>query len=120
VSAHRRARVAEQIREQVAAVIARELKDPRIGFVTVTRVELSADLAHAKAFVSVLGDSKQRSESLAGLRQATGYVRRELGRRLRMRVLPEVQFVYDKGIDAADRLARLLEEVRADDAEGED
>lgn len=122
MSGHRRARVAEEIREQIAAVIARELKDPRIGFVTVTRVEVSADLAYAKAFVSVLGDSKQRADSLSGLKQATGFVRRELGRRMRMRVLPELQFVYDKGVDATDRVARLLEQVRArdDDAEGED
>jgi len=118
VSGHRRARVAQEMREQIALLIARELKDPRIGFVTVTRVEVSADLGYAKAFVSVLGDAKQKADSLSGLQQATGFVRRLLGRRLRMRVLPQLQFVYDKGIDATDRVARLLEEVRAGDDEG--
>jgi ribosome-binding factor A len=107
--------VAEEMREQIARLVARELKDPRIGFVTITRVEVSADLGHAKAYVSVLGDDKQRRESLIGLKQAAGFVRREVGRRMRMRVLPDVQFVYDKGVDATDRVARLLDQVRADE-----
>lgn len=115
MSGHRRARVAEEMREQIARLVARELKDPRIGFVTITRVEVSADLGHAKAYVSVLGDDKQRRESLIGLKQAAGFVRREVGRRMRMRVLPDVQFVYDKGVDATDRVARLLDQVRADE-----
>jgi ribosome-binding factor A len=121
VSGHRRERVAEEMREQIAQLVARQLKDPRIGFVTVTRVEVTADFAHAKVFVSVLGDEKQRRDSLAGLERAAGFVRREVGRRMRMRVLPEIHFVYDKGVDATDRVARLLDEVRARDGErGED
>ncbi len=121
MTGHRRARVAEEMREQIAKLVARELKDPRIGFVTVTRVEVTADFGHAKAYVSVLGDDKQKRETLAALQRAQGFVRREVGRRMRMRVLPEVQFVYDKGIDATDRIARLLDEVRSrDDERGED
>jgi ribosome-binding factor A len=108
--------VAEEMREQIAQLVARELKDPRIGFVTITRVEVTADLGHAKVYVSVLGDDKQKRETLVGLKQAAGFVRREVGRRMRMRVLPEVHFVYDKGVDATDRVARLLDEVRARDA----
>jgi ribosome-binding factor A len=121
VSSHRRERVSGELRDEIAKIVSRGLKDPRIGFVTVTRVELSADLGHAKAFVSVLGNEDQRRESMAGLKQATGFVRREVGRRIRMRVLPEIQFVYDKGVDATDRVAQLLDQVRArDEREGED
>lgn len=120
MSGHRRERVAEELREQIAQLVARELKDPRIGFVTITRVEVTADLAHAKAYVSVLGDEQQKRDSLVGLKTAAGFVRREVGRRMRLRVLPEVHFVYDKGVDATDRVARLLDEVRARDERGED
>lgn len=106
-------RLAEEIREQVARMIASELKDPRLGFVTVTRVELAHDLGHARVHVGVLGDEAERRKSLAALQQASGFVRRELGRRLRIRHTPAVEFRYDKGIDATDRVARLLEAERA-------
>jgi ribosome-binding factor A len=102
----------EEVREEVATIIGGGLKDPRIGFVTVTRAELTDDLQHARIYVGVLGDAAQRERTLAGLRQAAGYVRRELGRRLRARHTPEVTFHYDAGLDAADRVARLLEDVK--------
>lgn len=105
-------RMAEEIREQVARMIAFDLKDPRIGFVTVTRVELAADMGHACVHVGVLGGEAERKKTLAGLQQASGFVRRELGKRLRIRHTPEVEFRYDKGLDATDRVARLLEEER--------
>jgi ribosome-binding factor A len=109
-------RLEEEIREEVAKIIAGELKDPRIGFVTVTGVHLTPDLRHARINVGVLGDQAAREKSLAGLRQASGFVRRELGRRLRIRHTPEVAFQYDKGLDATDRVARLLGEVAAEEA----
>jgi ribosome-binding factor A len=112
-SGRRNARLAEEIREEVAAIIGRELKDPRIGFVTVTRVELAADLRWVRVFVGILGDDAQREKCLAGLRQASGFVRREVGRRIRVRYTPELSFVYDAGLDATDRVARLLEETGA-------
>ena len=105
-------RLAEEIREQVARMIASDLKDPRLGFVTVTRVELAHDLGHARIHVGVLGSEAEREKSLSALRQASGFVRRELGKRLRIRHTPEIDFRYDKGLDATDRVARLLEEER--------
>lgn len=105
-------RLAEEIREQVARMIASDLKDPRIGFVTVTRVELANDLGHARVHVGVLGGEAERTKTLAALQQASGFVRRELGKRLRIRHTPEVDFRYDKGLDATDRVARLLEAER--------
>ena len=113
----RNERLAEEIREAVAHIIGTDLKDPRIGFVTVTRVELTADLRTARVHVGVLGQAEEREKTLAGLRQAAGFVRRELGRRVRVRHTPELQFLYDQGLDATERVAQLLEEAKA--AEGE-
>ena len=112
MSGHRNQRVAEEIREEVARIIAGELKDPRIGFVTVTRVALTADLRTARVFVGILGDDKARDGTLTGLRQAAGFMRRLLGQRIRMRHTPELAFQYDAGLDATDRVARLLEQTR--------
>jgi ribosome-binding factor A len=103
-------RLAEEIREEVARMVATELKDPRLGFVTVIRVELAHDLGYAKVYVGVLGDEREREKSLTALRSAAGFVRRELGRRLRIHHTPEIDFRYDKGIEATDRVARLLQE----------
>lgn len=103
-------RVAEEIREETARIIGGQLKDPRIGFVTVTRVTVTPDLRFARVHVGVLGDEAQRDQTMKGLAKATGFVRRELGRRLRMRHTPEVQFEYDKGLDASERVAELLRE----------
>jgi len=105
-------RLAEEIREQVARMIASDLKDPRIGFVTVTRVELAHDLGHVRVHVGVLGGEAERRKTLAALQQASGFVRRELGKRLRIRHTPEIDFRYDKGLDATDRVAQLLEAER--------
>lgn len=118
MSGRRAERLAEEIREEVARIVGGGLKDPRIGFVTVTRVELTADLRTARVHVGVLGDAAQREKTLGGLRQAAGFVRRELGQRIRVRHIPELQFRYDEGLDATDRVARLLEETREGGAEG--
>ena len=116
-------RLGQEVREEVAQMIAGELKDPRIGFVTVTRVTVTPDLRQARIFVGVLGAERQRAATLTGLRQASGFLRRALGQRLRLRHTPELTFQYDEGLEASDRVARLLEEVRAaapEAAESED
>ena len=105
-------RLTEEIREQVARMIAADLKDPRLGFVTVTRVEMTHDLGLARVHVGVLGSEAEREKTMKALGQASGFVRRELGKRLRIRHTPEVEFRYDKGLDATDRVAQLLEAER--------
>lgn len=104
-------RLAEEIREQVAGLI-RELKDPRIGFVTVTRVELAQDLSFVRVFVGVLGDTAQREKTLEGLKQAAGFVRQKLGRKLGAHRTPAFVFQYDEGLDATHRVAQLLGEIK--------
>lgn len=103
-------RVSEEIRERLAGIVA-ELKDPRIGFVTVTRVELTDDLGAARVYVGILGEEKTRQETLKVLKGSAGFVRRQLAQRTRLRTVPEILFEYDKGLDAADRVARILSEI---------
>jgi ribosome-binding factor A len=105
-------RVAEEIREEVARMIAAELKDPRIGFVTVTRVEVTPDLRLARIHVGILGSETDRAKSLEGLERSASFLRREVGRRLRLKHTPELQFRYDTGLDATERVAQLLDESR--------
>jgi len=112
VPGRRQERLGDQIRTEVAQLITEELKDPRIGFVTVTRVELSADLGHARVFVSVLGDEDAQRRSLAGLESAAGFLRREVTHRLHLRRAPEVVFVLDHGPEDAARIEGLLEKLK--------
>lgn len=102
---HRSERLADQIRNEVAEMIEGELKDQRIGFATVTRVELSPDLRHGRVLVSVMGDADEQRETLAGLASAAGFVRRELGQRLRLKRAPELVFVLDPGAEGSERSA---------------
>ena len=113
-------RLGEEFREEIARMIGAKLKDPRIGFVTVTRVEIGTDLRQARVFVGVLGTTADRDKTMEGLRQAAGFMRRELGQKLRLRHTPELTFVYDEGLEAHDRIARLLAEVHTADARARD
>ena len=103
-------RVNEALREVLSARIARGLKDPRIGFVTVTAVDTSPDLRHARVYVSVLGDETEREDSLAGLASSHGFLQAEIARQLRMKRTPTLQFEHDESIDRGFRIAKLLEE----------
>ena len=113
---HRQERLADQIRSEVAGIIESELKDPRIGFSTVTRVEVSADLSHARIMVSVLGDEEARQKSMEGLSSAAGYVRREITHRLRLRRAPEVLFVLDRGPEEDSRIEALIQKLHQNSA----
>jgi ribosome-binding factor A len=106
-------RLAGEIRDEVARILATELKDPRLGFITVTRAELSPDLRHARVFVGALGEKGEVGASLRVLKKASGFVRRAVGQRLRLRFAPEIDFRYDQGLEATDRVARLLEEEKS-------
>lgn len=103
-------RVNEAVREVLSAHIAEDLSDPRIGFVTVTAVETSPDLRRARVYVSVLGDEDQREASLAGLRAAHGVLQGRMGRELRIKRTPVLEFVYDESIDQGMRIEKLLSE----------
>lgn len=109
---HRHQRLAEQIRVEVAEMVEGELKDPRIGSATVTRVELSPDLRHGRVLVSVLGSENAQRETLEGLASAAGYLRYELSRRLPLRRAPELVFVLDRGLEEAERVERLLQDLK--------
>jgi ribosome-binding factor A len=103
-------RVNEAVREVLSARIAEGLKDPRIGFVTVTAVDTSPDLRHARVFVSVLGDAGQREQTLAGLRSSHGYLQGRIADELRMKRTPTLEFVYDESVDRGMRISELLED----------
>ena len=104
-------RLGEEIRDEMSQLIAGELKDPRIGFVTVTRVAVTPDLRTARVYVGAMGDEKQRKATLAGLKQAAGFLRRALGQSIRLRHTPELVFLYDEGLEASDRVAQILAEI---------
>ena len=101
-------RVDEAVREVLSDAVTKDLKDPRVGFVTVTDVKTSPDLRHARVYVSVLGTDQERTDSLEGLRSAHGYLQARLGTSLRMKHTPQLDFLYDETAERADRLERLL------------
>lgn len=101
-------RVEEACREQLSESLQREIKDPRVGFVTVTGVRLTPDLRHAKVYVSVLGSEEEAEESLAGLESARGYLKSCLGRHLRLKYLPDIEFVRENIAEDALRLEELF------------
>lgn len=101
----------ELIREEVSDIIHRSLKDPRIGFASVTDVELSSDLRHAKIYVSVLGGEQEQQRTMEALHSATGFVRTELSRRIRIYRAPEIQFRLDRSIERGTRVMELLREI---------
>jgi ribosome-binding factor A len=106
-------RVREAIKQEASDII-QQMKDPRIGFVTVTDAEVSRDLRHVKIFVSVLGDEESRRASLEGLERATGYIRSELGQRIRLRHTPEIVFRWDESLERGARISRILQDLKED------
>jgi ribosome-binding factor A len=111
----RTGRVGEQIKKELSLLIQSELKDPRIGFVTVTGVEVTNDLSQAKVYLSVLGDEEQKQASLKGLDKANGFLRSELGKRIRLRHVPELIFKIDESIAYGSRIEKLLSDIGKDD-----
>jgi len=106
-------RVADQIRTELAELLVREVHDPGIGFVTLTRVQVSGDIQQARVFYTVLGDEKVRRASERALGRAAAFLRRQIGARLRLKRVPELTFVYDDSIAGQDRIEQILNEIHA-------
>jgi ribosome-binding factor A len=109
-------RVADQIRSELATLLVREVHDPGIGFVTLTRVQLSPDLQQARVRYTSLGDDKARKATAKALERATPFLRRQIGSRLRLKRVPELKFDYDESVAGQDRIEQLLSDIRRDEA----
>ena len=108
-------RVGDQIKVEIADILARRIKDPRIGFVTVTAVEVTDDLRYAKVFVSTLEGAPQKDKTFRGLFRASGFIRSELGRRLMLKFVPQLSFHLDQSAQKASHVLQLLEEIKKKD-----
>lgn len=104
-------RVGELILKNISEIISRGLKDPRIGFVTLTAVDVTPDLRYAKVFYTVIGSEKERADSVVGIEKATPYIRRQLASKLTMRHTPELTFVYDESIEYGNRIDSILKDI---------
>jgi ribosome-binding factor A len=114
-SSRRPEQVAETLRQVITDGLAREVRDPRVGFVTVTGVLVTPDLSHARVMVSVRGDDAEKSRALEGLQSAAGFLRSRAARALTTRIVPELHFELDKGLEHAARINELLGEIRREE-----
>jgi ribosome-binding factor A len=114
--AHRTERLNSLLRQEISDLVQRQVKDPRLGsFVSITGVEISADMRYAKVFVSCLGDDSEKQKTLSALASASGFIRHELGERLKTRRIPELHFKLDDTIEKADRVLRLIDNIVAEE-----
>ena len=108
-------KVQELMKQEISQIILQELKDPRIGFVTVTKVEMTGDLREAKIFVSIMGKDEALKDTLQGLKSSLGFIRREIGRRIRLRFTPEISFALDNSLAYSSHIQELLMRVNQND-----
>ncbi len=108
-------KVQELMKQEISQIILQELKDPRIGFVTVTSVECTGDLREAKVYVSLMGSEAQVKACWMGLNSSLGFIRREIGKRIRLRVTPELSFALDKSLDYSAHIQELLLKIKAEE-----
>ena len=108
-------KIQELMKQEISKIILQELKDPRIGFITVTQVEVSRDLSLAKVYISIMGSEEQIEGSWKGLQSSLGFIRREVGHRIRLRITPELRFVLDKSLDYSDHIQKLLLQIERDE-----
>jgi len=120
VPSYRMRRINEAIKEIIGTALSRDLKDPRIGFVTLTGVETASDLSHAKVFVSVYGKQAEKDATLEGLRAARPYLQRLIGDELPLKRVPTLEFVYDESVDTGMRIQALLKSSGAEELGPED
>ncbi len=104
-------RVAEQMKKELGEILTMKLKDPRIGFVTVTDVEVTGDLQQATIYISVLGSEKEKQDTLLGLTKAKGFIRSEIGKRIRLRKTPELLFEFDEAYEYGNRIETILRDL---------
>ena len=107
-------RIQELIYEGISKIVQRGLNDPRIGFATITKVELSDNLKHAKIFVSVMGSEQEKADTLEGLKSAKGFIRNTLGKNLYLKFLPELEFRRDDNADHVEKISRILNELHSE------
>lgn len=107
-------KVGELIQEEISLLLLRRIKDPRIGLVTLTRVKVTDDLRTARVFYSVIGGDQEKKNSREGLESATGFIRRELGRRLRLRYTPELIFTFDDSLEYGNHIEQLIRGLKED------
>ena len=108
----RTVRLDEQFREEISKLLMKGLKDPRIGFVTISRVEITNDLSYAKVFISVLGSDREKAASLIGLRNSAGFIRTYLGKALKIRKIPQLSFLLDESLDHPMHIEEILAELK--------
>ncbi|EIA19870.1 30S ribosome-binding factor RbfA [Listeria fleischmannii] len=104
-------RVAEQMKKELGDILNRKLKDPRLGFITITDVEVTGDLQQATIFISILGNEKEREDTLLALEKAHGFIRSEIGNRMRLRKVPELLFEMDSSLEYGNRIDELLRDL---------
>lgn len=112
MSSRRMIQVSNLIKQELGSLLQREIQDPRIGFITLTHVEVSPDMRSAKVYFSVLGDPEDLQQSLTALESAAGFLRRELGRRITIRHVPRLEFILDRSVEHSQHIFDLLRQVR--------
>lgn len=109
---NRAERVGEEIRKEIATMLFGEIHDPRIGFVTITKVLVTKDLRQAKVYFSMMGSDEERAKTSEGLRSASGYMRREIGKRLKLKYFPELLFKFDDSLEYSSRIESIIKEIK--------
>lgn len=108
-------RVGEQMKQEVMDIVNNKVKDPRIGFLTITDVQLTNDLSIATIHLTVLGNDKQIEDTFKGLEKAKGFIKSEIGSRMRLRIVPEIKFEYDESIDYGNKIERMIQDLHKND-----
>ncbi|EGQ4483534.1 30S ribosome-binding factor RbfA [Staphylococcus pseudintermedius] len=108
-------RVGEQMKKELMDIINNKLKDPRVGFLTITDVQPTNDLSLAKVYLTLLGSDKERENTFKGLEKAKGFIKSEIGQRMRLRIVPDLQFEYDESIEYGNRIERLIQDLNHND-----
>ena len=108
-------RIQDQLRKEISEIIQNGLKDPQIGFVTITAVEVSGDLKNATVFYSVLGGAKEKQDTAAALKRARGFIQAEINRRVRMKRIPQISFEFDRSVEYGDRIDKIIEQIHQEE-----